>query len=102
MKNTLGFLLFISAVGNAVLLFRVFDLGVTTTYGSDEISRRTHQVADAQKLLPPLLSDTSRKDLLSAALKANLEVLEKGEEGLYVGGIHFVLTGDRVAAIEFE
>ena len=102
MKKTLGVLLLISVLGNAVLIYRVFDLGVTTTYGSDEISRRTQQVADAQKLLPPLLSGTSRMELLSEAQKAGLEVMDKGEEGLYVGGIHFVLSGDRVAAIDFE
>jgi hypothetical protein len=102
MKSPLGILLLISVLGNAVLLYRVFDLGVTTTYGSDEIRRRSQQAADAEKLLPSLVSGTSRMDLLNAAQKTGLEVLDKGEEGLYVGGIHFVLSGDRVAAVKFE
>jgi hypothetical protein len=89
MKKTLGGLLLMSVLGNVLLIYRVFDLGVTTTYGSDEISRRTQQVADAEKLLPPLLSGTSRTELLSEAQKAGLDVMDKGKEGLYVGGIHF-------------
>jgi hypothetical protein len=85
-----------------VLLYRVFDLGVTTTYGDDEISRRSQQAADAQRLMPLLMPGASRADVLSAAARAGLEVLDKGEEGLFVGSMHFVFTQDRVAAVKFE
>jgi hypothetical protein len=33
---------------------------------------------------------------------AGLGVLDKGDEGLFVGDIHFVLSGDRVIAVKFE
>lgn len=102
MKKALGIALFLSVLGNLVLLYRVFDLGVTTTYGADEISRRSRQAADAQKLLPLLMPGTSRSDVSSAARKVGLEVIDKGEEGLYVGGIHFVVADDRVAAVRFD
>jgi hypothetical protein len=102
MRQALPILLVLSLLTNGVLLYRVFDLGVTTTYGADEIDRRSEQAAGAQKLLPLLMPSTSRADLLTAAQKSGLEVLDKGEEGLYIGGVHFVLSGDRVTAIELE
>lgn len=102
MKKALGILLLLSVLGNAILLYRVLDLGVMTTYGDDEVSRRSKQAADAQKLLPLLMLDTSRADVLSAAQKAGLEVIDKGEEGLYVGDIHFVLSEDRIVAVKFD
>lgn len=102
MKRVASIVLWISLLGNAALLYRLFDLGVTTTYGADEISRRNQQAAQAEKLVPLLLQSTSRAEVLSAAQKADLEVLEKGEDGLYVGSIHFVFVGDQVAAVSFE
>lgn len=89
-------------VGNAVLFYRVLDLAVTETYRGDEISRRSRQAADAQKLLSLLMQHASRADLLSAAQRAGLEVLHKGKEELYVGDLHFVLSGDRVAAVRLD
>lgn len=102
MKKILGIGLLISVVGNIVLLYRLLDMGVTTTHGADEINRRGQQLADVQKLLPLLMPNVSRVDLLSAARKADLEFLEKGEEGVYVGGIQFLFSGDQVVAIKFE
>jgi hypothetical protein len=102
MKNVISIALLLSVLGNFVLLYRVFDMGLTSTYEADEISRRGHQVANVQKLLPLLVPNMSRANLLSAARKANLEILEKGEEGLYVGGIRFLLSGDRVVAVNFD
>lgn len=98
----LGLLLSISVLGNALLLYRVIDLGVTITYGADEIGRRSNQAADVQKLLPLLMTHVSRADVLSAAGKAGLEVIDKGDEGLYVGDILFAFSGDLVAAVKLN
>ena|SRR5215813_6643744 len=87
---------------NFVLIYRVFDMGVMDTSRSDEIQRREHQAKTAEKLLLELLPATSRGDLRTAAQRAGLEVLDKGDEGMYVGGIQFVLSKDRISAIWFN
>jgi hypothetical protein len=102
MKTLFGVLLVISIIGNAILLYRVLDMGVTTTYQSDEIKQRGEQLEGIQKLWSSLLPNTSRADVLNAARKSGLEVLDKQEEGLYVDGIHFVFSGDQVTAVKFE
>jgi hypothetical protein len=102
MRKVLGIALLVSVLGNIVLLYRVLDMGVTTTYGADEISRRGKQVADVQKLLPLLMPHTSRADLLGAAQKAGLEIIDKGQEGMYVGDVQFIFSGDQVTAVKFD
>jgi len=101
-KTSLGIALFSSVLGNIVLLYRVFDMGVTMSYGADEISRRSQQIADVQMLIPLLMPHTSRADVVTAAQKEGLEILDKRDEGLYVGGIQFTFLGDRIAAVNFE
>lgn len=102
MNKILGVALALSLIGNVALLYRVLDLGVTTTYGEDEVNRRNQQAADVQKLLPLLMPNMSRSHVLSAAQAAGLEILDKGEEGIYVGSVHFVLSGYQVTAIKFD
>ena len=101
-RKVLGILLLISVLGNAFLLYRVIDLGVTTTYGADEIGRRSSQAADAQKLFTLLMTHVSRADVLAAAGKTGLEILDKQDEGTYVGNILFIFSGDQVTAVKFD
>jgi hypothetical protein len=102
MKRSLVLLLVASLLANLGLLYRIVDMGLTSTYAGDEIARREKQEADAQQLLRVLLATTSRDDLLDAAHRASLEVINKGEEGVYVGEIRFVFSGDRVVGVDFD
>lgn len=99
MKKLTVFSLVISVVINFALLYRIFDLGVTTTYGSEEILQRNQQVRELEKLLPLLLITTSREQVLHAANQAGLEVTEKREEGTYIGMTLFSFSDNKVTAV---
>lgn len=49
MQVVIRIALFISISINIALLYRVFDLGVTTTHGSDEIGYRQRQALELKK-----------------------------------------------------
>lgn len=102
MKNRLVVPLVLSVLGNCILLYRVLDLGVATTYLSDEVRRRGQQTEDARKLLSFLVTHQSRADVLDAARVTGLEVLDKGEAGVFIGSIHFIFSDDEVSTIEFD
>ena len=93
-------LLLISVLANFGLAYRVFDLGVTITYGNDELARRGRQVEAMQKLFPAVLKDRSRSNLTDVAGKLGLEVLDKGDEGVYIDGVQFIFSGDQVSAVD--
>src|SRR5690606_15053959 len=92
----LSIALAISALLNLYLAYRLLDLGVTSTYAADELQRRGAQVSALQRLLPLLMPNTSRHLLISTAQAAGLEVLDKGDEGVYVEEILFVISNDQV------
>lgn len=98
----LGVVLVISVVGNAILLYRALDSGVTATHGADEIDRRNRQTEDARKLMRVLLSDFSHADVVSAAEKAGVPVIDKGDEGLFVGEVRFAMSEDRIVDVQFD
>lgn len=87
---------------NVTLLYRVIDLGVTTTYGADEINYRNRQASDLKKLLPLLLKSTSQEQVLLAARQAGLEVMKKIDEGTYVGTVLFTYSDGKVIAVDFQ
>jgi hypothetical protein len=98
----LALILVISVLGNVFLLYRLIDTGVTVTYGAAELGYRAKKLKALEKLLPLLLSDTSRDALLSAARKAELEIIEKQGDGTYIGGLQFVFSGNRLTAVNAE
>tara|TARA_R110000824_G_scaffold118960_2_gene271451 strand:+ start:70653 stop:70979 length:327 start_codon:yes stop_codon:yes gene_type:complete len=100
-KNILTFCLVLSVVGNALLLYRVADLGVTTTHQSEQIRLNAQQAKDAEEILPMLINKTSRDDVLFAARKAGLTTFEK-EEGLIVGQLLFVFSGELLDRVIFS
>jgi hypothetical protein len=102
MRKALGIALGLSVLANAVLLYRVLDLGSATTDEAAEISRERAQLGAVQKLLPLLPPSVSREDLVNAARKAGLDVFDKGKEGLLVGTVLFTLSDGRVVSVEFE
>src|SRR6266403_4319316 len=99
-KILIGFLVASIAV-NVFLLYRVFDVGVTTTYQGSEIKSLKRQQAQIQKLFPLLEKGISRDALLGAARGAGLEVMEKTPDQVYVGAIEFVLRDGMVADVRF-
>lgn len=84
------------------LLYRVFDLGVMTTYEMDEIHCRNRQASELKKLLPLLLKSTSQEQVLLAVKQAGLEVIKKSGEGTYVGTILFTYSGGKVMAVDLQ
>jgi hypothetical protein len=91
-----------SLVANLVLVYRVFDLGVSVTYGSDEIERRGKQADVIQKLFPPLMSNVTRTEIISVAKQLGLAVLDKGDEGLYIGGVQIVFSNEKLTSMSFD
>ncbi|EFB7642808.1 hypothetical protein E4I92_14360 [Escherichia coli] len=102
MEKIIRLALLFSILINAALLYRVFDLGVTTTYGADEINYRNRQASDLKKLLPLLLKSTSQEQVLLAARQASLEVIKKPGEGTYVGTLLFTYSDGKVMAVDLQ
>ncbi|AUO66527.1 hypothetical protein WM46_18245 [Citrobacter freundii complex sp. CFNIH2] len=102
MVRIIRFALLCSILINVVLLYRVFDLGVMTTYGMDEIHYRNRQASDLKKLLPLLLKSTSQEQILLAAKQADLEVIKKSGEGTYVGTVLFTYSDSKVIAVDLQ
>lgn len=103
MRRSFGIALFLSIIGNVVLLYRVLDLGITVTHATDEISYRSKQLTDVEKLWPVLAPKISRADLLAAAPKTGLEVMEKkDEDSLFLGEVQFLLSGDQVTSMKLK
>lgn len=100
-KRLLSIFLLISVLGNFFLMYRVLDLGVTTTYQESEIALRIKQMEAMERLFPALVASTSRSQLLDAAEKLELETFDKGSEGVNVGGIMFIFSDNRVSAVDF-
>jgi len=102
-RRALSIALLLSIIGNVVLLYRVVDLGVTVTHTADEISYKSKQLTDIEKLWPALAPKLSRADLLTAAHKTGLEVMEKkDEDSLFLGEVQFLLAGDQVTAMKLK
>lgn len=95
-------MLVVSIMVNGFLLYRVFDVGVTTTYEGSEIKSLKRQQAQMQKLFPLLQKGISRDALLGAARGAGLEVMEKTQDQVYVGAIEFVLRDGNVVDLRFD
>ena len=95
-------LLVASIAANVFLLYRVLDVGVTTTYEGSEIKSLKRQQAQIQKLFPLLQRGMSRDALLDAARSAGLEVMEKTPDQVYVGAIEFVLRDGKVVDVRFD
>ena len=87
---------------NVFLLYRLFDVGVTTTYQGSEIKSLKRQQAQIQKLFPLLQKDISRDALVGAARGAGLEVMEKTPNQVYVRTIEFVLRDGKVVDVRFD
>lgn len=102
MRQILGIALCISVLGNAVLLYRVVDLGAVTTDQASEVSLQQTQLETIKKLLPSLSRGVSREDLVGAARAAGLETHDKGEEGVLIGTVEFALSKDGIATINFN
>lgn len=102
MNRILVILLLVSAAANAFLLYRVVDVGVTTTYQSAEIKSLKQQQEQMQKLLPLLQKGVSRDAVVGAARDARLEVMNKAPNRLYVGMIEFIFKDGVVSDIRFE
>ncbi|MDD2769731.1 MAG: hypothetical protein PHT19_13420 [Methylococcus sp.] len=99
MSKTIVFMLLFSAAINVALLYRVFDLGVTITYGEEETRQRNQQVMELEKLLPLLMGTTTQEQVLRAANKAGLEVMKSGDDGILVGMTHFSFSGNKVTSV---
>ncbi len=102
MSRVLTVLLLASIAANVFLLFRVFDVGVTTTYEGAEIKSLKRQQSQIQKLFPLLQKGISREVLLDAARGAGLEVIEKTPDQIYVGAIEFLLKDGMVVEVRFD
>jgi hypothetical protein len=103
MKRIIVIALSLSVVVNLVLLYRILDTGVSLTHQSDEIGYKSRQLANMEKMWPVLMPRISRTDLLEAARKTGLEVMEKKSENfLIIGHVQFLLSDNRVVAIKFE
>jgi hypothetical protein len=102
MNRVLPVCLTLSAVVNVFLLYRVLDTGVTTTYEASEIKSVRRELADMQKLFPVVSVGTSHEELVSAARKVDLEVIEKKQGNIYVGSVEFLLRDDKVAGVDFD
>jgi hypothetical protein len=102
MSRILVVLLAASIAANVFLLYRVLDVGVTTTYEGSEIKALKQQQAQIQKVFPLLQKGMSRDALLGVAHGAGLEVIEKTPDQVYVGAIEFVLKDGMVVGVKFD
>ncbi len=103
MKRVIGFALLLSVVANLALLYRILDTGVSLTHQADEIGYKSRQLADMEKIWPVLMPRISQTELMDAARKTGLEVMEKkSENSLVIGHVQFLLSDNRVVAIKFE
>ncbi len=102
MNKGLWIALALSVLANILLFYRIVDLGVTMTYGADELTRREGQLSTMQVLLPHLVNTATHATIQKAAQKAGLEILDKGAEGLYVGEVHFIFTGDTLTSVKVD
>lgn len=102
MNRNLLTLLILSVAGNAFLLYRLLDTGVTTTYQSAEVKSLLQQQAEIKKLAPLLLKGIPRDTLEDAARKTGLQVMPKESDTLYVGTIEFLFRDGRVNDINFD
>lgn len=102
MKRSIEFALLLSMVINAALLYRIFDFGVTVTHRADEIHYRDRQATDLEKLLPLLLKTASQEQVILAGRQAELEVIEKLGEGVYIGTVFFSYSGGKITAVHLR
>jgi hypothetical protein len=77
-------------------------MGVANTHGNDEISRRNGQVRVAERFFLPLIAGFSKSELIDAAKKAGVGVMDKGEDGIYVGEIRLTFSNDRLVSVSFD
>jgi hypothetical protein len=95
-------LLILSLSINIFLSYKVFDLGVTVTYMQEEQNTNRRQFSDIEKIFPNLVHDLSKSRILDAGKKSNLMVIDKQEEGIYIGSIYFQYSKNGLLKINFD
>jgi len=101
-RNLLIGLLGVSFLGNAFLIYRLVDMGVTVTHGEEESGRRNEQVRVVEELLAVFMSKPSKAELIEAAKESHFDVLDKGEDGIYVGEVRFNFSEDKLASLSLN
>ena len=103
MKNLFASLFAISFVVNIALAYIALDSDVRADDMGNEITYRETQMAGLEKILPPLLSEVTKEDVLDAAKQENLEVLVKQEDGgIYIAQSGFLFSNDKVSSIALK
>lgn len=102
MHRILTAALLLSLVGNGVLLWRILDLGVTTTYLDDQNQIFDRTLNDLEKLLPSIVGQSSRASIASLATKSGIGVLDKGSDGLLIGTMYFRFSDGRLMEVRLR
>lgn len=97
--NLLLGVLAVSIAANCFFLLRLLNAGVTTTHASDELGHRQAQVAVMGALIPRLAPSMSRTELISQAKARGFDVMDKGNDGVYVGEVLFKFSGGRINSV---
>jgi len=99
----LRLLLVVSMAGNAYLLYKLIDHGVSITYQADEQARRGQQLAALSALLMEYAKGDSRNALVQRAKQVGLHVIDKpGENYFWIDEIRFDIVDDRLADIKLD
>ena len=102
-KQTVNFLLALSVVANAVLIYRIFDLGVTLTHQSSALERREGQLSDINKVLTMVAPQIGKDEFVKRAKSAGLDILVKDEnKAAYVGEVQFIFKENRIVGISYK
>lgn len=100
MKNFFAVLFGISLLVNLALTYFALNFATTADDMGNEIAYRETQMGDLEKILPSLLNQTSKEDILAAAKRHHLETFEKKEDGgIYVGQSGFLFSNNRVSSV---
>ena len=94
--------LVVSLLMNLLLLWRVFDLDVTTTHLAEENQILDRTLRDLERLLPSAIGTISREHLEGLARSAGIEVHAKEECGLLIGTMYFLFSEGRLSRIELR
>ena len=95
-------ILALSCAMNVFLLYSVIDRSDALADHASQIGLRERQVRAAEPVFATLLEGQKSRDLLLAAKQANLQVLEKNQDEIWVGEVEFRSRGGELQSVDFH
>ena len=87
---------------NLFLFYSVIDRSDEIADHASQIELRDRQVRAMQAVLPSLLKGKTSRDLHFAAEKSRLEVLDKGQDEIWIENVEFRSSGGELSSVDFH